>query len=81
MDFKTWTKPVENCRFSTVLVVVTVWKECLAELPEFRWNFTGFPPGIKLRMSVKFRGVPLNTKFRKIKIPPELFFDEIIDTM
>ena len=39
-------------------------------------NFTG----IKLRNSVKFRGIPLNTEFRKILIPPELFLDGIMDT-
>ena len=37
--------------------------------------------GIKLRNSVKFRGIPLNTDFRKIRIQPELFTKGIMDTL
>ena len=35
----------------------------------------------QLRKYVKFRGTPLNTEFRKIRISPELFFVGIIDTL
>ena len=37
--------------------------------------------GIKLRNSVKMRGIPLITEFRKIGNPPGLFFDGIMDTI
>ena len=36
---------------------------------------------MKLRDSVKFSRIPSNTEFHRIRIPPELFFDEIIDTI
>ena len=44
--------------------------ECPAEfrITEFRRNFTDF---IKLRNSVKLRGIPVNKTFRRIKVPPE----------
>ena len=35
------------------------------------WNF--FSAGIKLRNFVKSRGIPLNTEFRKVRIPPDFF--------
>ena len=48
---------------------------CLAEFhtTEFRRNFTEFfdSVGIKLQNSVKFRRIPLNTEFPKIRIPLE----------
>ena len=66
-------------------LVTTVWgplsKEyqlgigCPAEFrtTEFWRNFTELfkSAGIKLRNSVKFRGIPFNTEFRKIRIPLE----------
>ena len=36
---------------------------------------------IKLRNSVKFRGIPSITDFRKIRIPQKLIFDGIMDTL
>ena len=50
---------------------------------EFRRSVTELfdSADIKLRNYVKLRGIPLNTEFRKIRIPPELFFDGIMDTL
>ena len=50
---------------------------------EFRRKFADFfhSAGIKLRNSVKFRGIQLNTEFRNLRIPPEQFFHGIIDTL
>ena len=47
--------------------------ECPAEFSNFS--------GIKIRNAVKIRGISLKTEFRKIRIPPKLILDGIMDTL
>ena len=65
-----------NLCFGTILNAIMYHMcECPAE---FRRNITEFfnSAGIKLRNCLKFRGIPLNTEFSKIRIEPKLFLGD-----
>ena len=59
-----------------LMILHRVHTEILAEFNGIFFDSAG----IILRSSVIFRGIPLNTDFRNISMPPELFFDRIMDT-
>ena len=69
---------LSGCNIGTTYIVARLECPAKSHPTDFQRNFTELFnfAGIKLQNSVKFRRIPLNAEFRKIRIPPDLFSTE-----